>query len=213
MSFSFKEYGSKSASERGGSPFILPYTISCLFLIVSCGPRTSSRTSLTPDEAFARLKPSFGQPLLCNQLNGFGCGRLSLSTSSGEQSITHEDFLVSCSANSSGLSVVARDQVGIGAGLSFGFKIANVASFNAEKYVCTGLELTNDPVIAKWKDKSCGVFVRFGETESWTLADEPCTVTVESADGQWRGVVDCPRLTNGTQTWNFNDPAVFTCPK
>lgn len=213
MSVSFKNFGSGPASKRGWSGLIFPFTLFGIFLSGSCGPRTSSQTALTPDEAFARLKPSFGQPLLCNQLNGFGCGRLSLSTSSGEQSITHEDFLVSCSASSLGLSVVARDQVGIGAGLSFGFNIANVTAFSSEKYVCTGLELTNDPVIAKWKDKSCGVFVRFGETESWTLADEPCTVAVESADGQWRGVVDCPRLTNGTQTWNFNDRAVFTCPK
>lgn len=181
--------------------------------IWGCGPRASSKTSLTPDEAFSRLKPSAERPLLCHKLNGFGCGRLSLSNSSGEQSITHEDFLVSCATNSAGLSVVARDQVGIGPGLSFGFNIASVTEFSAQKYVCSGLQLTNDPAVAKWKEKSCGVFVRFGETESWTIADEPCTVTLELVENQWRGVVDCPRLTNGTQTWNFNDPAVFTCPK
>ena len=184
-----------------------------LLTLVSCGPRSASKTALTPDQAFSRLKPTPENPLLCHQVNGFGCARLSLSNSSGEQSITHEDFLVSCSVNSSGLAVIARDQVGIGAGLSFGFNVAAVKGFTPEKYVCSGLLLTNDPAIAKWQDKSCGVFVRFGETESWTIKDEPCTVTVEAADGQWRGVVDCPRLTNGVQTWNFNDPAVFTCPK
>lgn len=185
-----------------------------LFLLLgACGPRASSKSSLTPDQAFSRLKPASQRPLLCHQLNGFGCGRLSLSNSSGEQSITHEDFLVSCATNVSGLSVVARDQVGVGPGLSFGFSIAAVSAFSADKYTCSGLLLTNDPAVAKWKEKSCGVFVRFGETETWNIVDEPCTVTLESSEGQWRGVVDCPRLTNGVQTWNFNDPAVFTCPK
>ncbi|NBO38874.1 hypothetical protein EBU99_09850 [bacterium] len=189
------------------------FAVLCFFLIAACGARSSSKTGLTPDEAFARLKPSAQNPLLCNSINSFGCGRLSLSTSTGEQSITHEDFLVSCSKNSKGLSVVARDQAGVGPGLSFGFSVAGPTEFVAEKYVCVGFELTNDPVLAKWKDKSCGVFVRYGETESWTIRDEPCSVTVEQVDSQWRGVVDCPRLTNGSQTWNFNDPAVFTCPK
>lgn len=179
----------------------------------ACGPRSASKTSLTPDEAFARLKPSSGIPMLCNLINGFGCGRLSLSSSTGEQSITHEDFLVSCTQNSAGISMSARDQAGFGPGLSFGFNIAGVSAFTEEKFVCGGLQLTNDPAVAKWKPKSCGVFVRYGETEVWTIADEPCTVTLQFVEGAWRGVVDCPRLSNGTTVWNFNEAGVFTCPK
>jgi hypothetical protein len=182
-------------------------------VIAGCGSRTAAKKGLTPDEAFARLKPSSTNPLLCNTINGYGCARLSLSTSSGEQSITHEDFLVTCQKSALGISVSARDQAGIGAGLSFGFSATDVAEFTAEKYTCGGFELTNDPVIAKWKPKSCQVYVRYGEMESWTIKDEPCTVTIDFSDDQWRGVIDCPRLTSGTQTWNFNDPAVFTCPK
>lgn len=178
-----------------------------------CGSRTSVKKGLTPDEAFARLKPNASTPLLCNTVNGYGCARLSLSTSTGEQSITHEDFLVTCQKTSLGISVSARDQAGIGPGLSFGFSAAGVQQFTADKYVCSGFEFTTDPVIAKWKEKSCQVYVRYGETESWTIKDEPCTVTVEFVEERWRGVIDCPRVTNGTQTWNFNDPAVFTCPK
>ncbi|MEN9529093.1 MAG: hypothetical protein RI932_966 [Pseudomonadota bacterium] len=181
--------------------------------VCACGPRSASKTSLTPDEAFARLKPNSGVPLLCNLVNGYGCGRLSLSSSTGEQSVTHEDFLVTCSQNTSGISVSARDQAGQGPGLSFGFNVAGVSAFTEEKYVCGGLQLTTDPAIAKWKSKSCGVFVRYGETEVWTIADEPCTVTLQFVDGAWRGVVDCPRLSNGTTVWNFNEAGVFTCPK
>jgi hypothetical protein len=182
-------------------------------LQVGCGSRSASKTSLTPDEAFARLKPISGIPLLCNQINGYGCGRLSVSNSTGEQSITHEDFLVRCSQNANGIAVSARDQVGFGPGLSFGFHAAQVAAFAEEKFVCSGLEMTNDPAIAKWKPRSCGVFVRYGETEVWTIADEPCTVTLQFADERWRGIIDCPRLSNGTTAWSFNEVGVFTCPK
>jgi hypothetical protein len=171
------------------------------------------KRGLTPDESFARLKPSAGSPLLCNTLSGYGCGRLSLSTPSGEQSITHEDFLVNCQTTALGLSVSARDQAGVGAGLSFGFSVAGLTEFSQQQLACSGIQLTNDPVIAQWKAKSCQVYVRYGEIESWTIADEPCSVTLESDDERWRGIIDCPRLTNGSQTWNFNDPAVFTCPK
>ncbi len=184
-----------------------------LLLAAGCGPRTSVKKGLTPDEAFARLKPNVSTPLLCNTINGYGCARISLSTSSGEQSITHEDFLVTCQKSNLGISVSARDQAGFGPGLSFGFSASGVADFTAEKYTCGGFELTNDPAVAKWKPKSCQVYLRYGEAESWTIKDEPCSVTVEFVDEQWRGIVDCPRLTSGTQTWNFNDPAVFTCPK
>lgn len=184
-----------------------------LISLAACGSRRTSRTSLTPDQAFSRLKPSSGQNLLCNVIDGYGCGRLSLSTSSGEQSVTHEDFLVSCKFNDMGLSVVARDQAGTGPGLAFGVSVAGVATMSGEKFVCAGVQLSNDPVLAKWQAKTCGVFVRYGETESWTIAEEPCTTSFEQVDGQWRGVVDCPRLSNGVQAWNFNEPAVFTCPK
>jgi hypothetical protein len=184
-----------------------------VIFIAACGSRRSGKISVTPDQAFARLKPSSSNPLLCHLLSGYGCGRLSISTSSGEASVTHEDFIVDCNSSELGLSIAARDQAGLGPGLSFGVNVAGVTSLTAEKYVCSGIELTSDPVLVKWKEKSCGVFVRYGETESWTIADEPCTVTLETADDQWRGVIDCPRLSNGTQAWNFNDPAVFTCPK
>lgn len=184
-----------------------------VFSISGCGSRSSVKRGLTPDESFARLKPSPNSPLLCNTINGYGCGRVSLSTSSGEQSITHEDFLVTCQTTALGLSVSARDQAGVGAGLSFGFSVAGLTEFSQQQLVCAGFQLTNDPVIAQWKAKSCQVYVRYAEVESWTIADEPCSVTLEQADERWRGIIDCPRVTNGSQTWNFNDPAVFTCPK
>jgi hypothetical protein len=182
-------------------------------MLTGCGSRASSSRGITPEEAFERLKPSSEKPLLCNTVNGYGCARLSLSTASGEQSLTHEDFLVSCQTTALGLSVNARDRTGVGAGLAFGFSLAGVKSFSAEKFVCNGLELTNDPVLAQWKEKSCQVYVRTGEKESWSVKDEPCTVTLEFVNEQWRGVVDCSRVSNGSQVWNFNDPAVFTCAK
>lgn len=207
MACSFCSIAPLSCSSLRGS-FICSLPVLFMF---ACGPRDSTKTFLSPDEAFSRLKPSPKRPLLCHSINGFGCGRISISNSSGEQYLTSENFLVSCSANKFGLSIIARDQAGIGPGLSYGVNIATVGEFSASSYVCPGLQLTNDPAVAKWRDKSCGVFVRYGESESWTIPDEPCKITIEKSDLQWRGVIDCPRVASENKSWIFNDPAVFTC--
>ncbi|MEY2986926.1 MAG: hypothetical protein RJB13_447 [Pseudomonadota bacterium] len=181
-------------------------------LVTGCGPRSSSKQRLSPDAAFEKLKPTAGNPILCGWATQYGCGYLSASSATANKKFDSANFLVQCSATSTGYSIALRDRVGIGFGSGLVLQMYGVREFSEKSLVCGDLKTKVVSSQLIFEDGTCSVGLHFGDDEMWSQNEAPCSVTLEKRDGKNAGVIDCPQLINAQSTWTFDNPAVFTCP-
>lgn len=179
---------------------------------VGCGSRDSATKRLSPDAAFEKLKPSASSPLICEWAGQYGCGFMSVSSVYLNKKIESSNFLVQCSSNERGFTVMFRDRIANGLGSGLVLQVQGASEFPSGSLKCGDLQTETVANQLQFKSGTCAVGFRFGETEAWSQNDAPCSISFEQRDGKNAGVIECPQLVNGVTTWTFDGPAVFKCP-
>lgn len=201
----------RAASLVRGS-FVLSFLFTVHFGVGSCGSRTASKQRLSPDAAFEKLKPTASNPLMCGWATQYGCGFLSASSVTANKKFESANFLVQCSATSTGYSITLRDRLGAGYGSGLVVQMFGLSEFSEQNLVCGDLKTKTVSSQLLFEEGTCSVGLHFGDDEMWSQNDAPCSVKLEVREGKNAGVIECPQLVNAQSTWTFDNPAVFTCP-
>jgi len=204
--------GRKCNTLPARTAFVLTSLVVLNSITGSCGSRSASKQRLSPDAAFEKLKPTPTNPLMCGWATQYGCGFLSASSVTANKQFESANFLVQCSATSTGYSIALRDRVGSGYGSGLVLQMFGVTEYSEKSMVCGDLKTKVVSSQLLFEEGTCSVGLHFGDDEMWSQNDAPCSVTLERRDGKNAGVIDCPQLVNAQSTWTFDQPAVFTCP-